>query len=152
MLLLHLPDGHSADAVRDAIIQTMQTLPEHLRRPSTWDQGTELARHKDITLATELAICFCDPLKPQQRGSNENTNGLLRQSFPSPPTSASTARNGSSKSPPNATTDCARPSTTARQPRRSNSYVLEPRTPSGVMAPSEPPTAYRTRCSFGPCR
>jgi transposase, IS30 family len=82
VILLHLPDGHSADAVRDAMIPTIQTLPGHLRRSLTWDQGTELARHKDITLATDLAIYFCDPHKPWQRGSNENTNGLLRQYFP----------------------------------------------------------------------
>ncbi|ROS77726.1 IS30 family transposase [Curtobacterium sp. PhB130] len=82
VMLLHLPNGHSADAVRDAMIPTIQTLPEHLRRSLTWDQGTELARHKDITLATDLAIYFCDPHKPWQRGSNENTNGLLRQYFP----------------------------------------------------------------------
>jgi len=82
VMLLHLPNGHSADAVRDAMIPTIQTLPEHLRRSLTWDQGTELARHKDITLATDLAIFFCDPHKPWQRGSNENTNGLLRQYFP----------------------------------------------------------------------
>ncbi|MBF4588223.1 IS30 family transposase [Curtobacterium sp. VKM Ac-2887] len=82
VMLLHLPNGHSADAVRDAMIPTIQTLPEHLRRSLTWDQGTELARHKDSTLATDLAIYFCDPHKPWQRGSNENTNGLLRQYFP----------------------------------------------------------------------
>jgi IS30 family transposase len=82
VMLLHLPDGPSADAVRDAMIPTIKTLPEHLRRSLTWDQGTELARHKDITLATDLAIYFCDPHKPWQRGSNENTNGLLRQYFP----------------------------------------------------------------------
>jgi IS30 family transposase len=82
VMLLHLPDGHSADAVRDAMIPAIKTLPEHLRRSLTWDQGTELARHKDITLATDLAIYFCDPHKPWQRGSNENTNGLLRQYFP----------------------------------------------------------------------
>ncbi|TPG06944.1 IS30 family transposase [Curtobacterium flaccumfaciens] len=82
VMLLHLPNGHSADAVRDAMIPTIQALPEHLRRSLTWDQGTELARHKDITLTTDLAIYFCDPHKPWQRGSNENTNGLLRQYFP----------------------------------------------------------------------
>jgi len=82
VMLLHLPDGHSAEAVRDAMIPTIKALPEHLRRSLTWDQGTEFARHKDITLATDLAISFCDPHKPWQRGSNENTNGLLRQYFP----------------------------------------------------------------------
>ena len=64
------------------MIPTIKTLPEHLRRSLTWDQGTELADHQDITLATDLAIYFCDPHEPWQRGSNENTNGLLRQYFP----------------------------------------------------------------------
>ena len=82
VMLLHLRDGHSADQVRDAMIPTIQSLPMHLRRSLTWDQGTELARHKDITIATDLAIYFCDPHKPWQRGSNENANGLLRQYFP----------------------------------------------------------------------
>jgi IS30 family transposase len=82
VMLLHLPNGHSAVAVRDAMIPAIQSLPEHLRRSLTWDQGTELARHKDITIATDLPIYFCEPHKPWQRGSNENTNGLLRQYFP----------------------------------------------------------------------
>ena len=71
-MLLHLPDGHSADAVRDAMIPTIKTLPWHLRRAWTWDQGTELPRHKGTTLATDLAIYFCDPYKPRQRGSKPN--------------------------------------------------------------------------------
>ncbi len=82
VLLVHLPDGHSAPAVRDAMIPTISTLPQQLRRSLTWDRGTELARHRDITMATGLDIYFCDPHSPWQRGSNENTNGLLRQYFP----------------------------------------------------------------------
>ena len=63
------------------MIPTISTLPEQLRRSLAWDRGTELARHRDITLATGLDIYFCDPHSPWQRGSNENTNGLLRQYF-----------------------------------------------------------------------
>jgi IS30 family transposase len=81
-LLVRLPDGHGAETVRDALVASITTLPEHLRRSLTWDQGTELAQHRAITLATDMAIYFCDPHSPWQRGSNENTNGLLRQYFP----------------------------------------------------------------------
>jgi IS30 family transposase len=81
-LLLHLPDGHDAVVVRDAMIRAIHTLPEQLKRSLTWDRGTEMARHAEITLATDLAIFFADPHSPWQRGTNENTNGLLRQYFP----------------------------------------------------------------------
>jgi IS30 family transposase len=86
-LLLHLPatpDGvtHSAVQVRDAMITTMQALPTALRRSLTWDQGIEMARHAEISVALHLPVYFCDPHSPWQRGSNENTNGLLRQYFP----------------------------------------------------------------------
>jgi IS30 family transposase len=81
VILLHLPDGHGAEAVRDAIVDAMQELPEHLRRSLTWDQGIELHRHAEITVAADLPVYFCDPASPWQRGSNENTNGLLRQYF-----------------------------------------------------------------------
>src|SRR5450756_684797 len=81
-MLVHLPDDHSATAVRDGLLATIKTLPEHLRKSLTWDQGTELTRHAEITLATRMDIYFCDPHSPWQRGSNENTNGLLRQYFP----------------------------------------------------------------------
>ena len=78
-LLVHLPDGHGAEAVRDRLVSAIQTLPQQLRRSLTWDQGTELAQHQAITLAKDMAIYFCHPHSPWQRGSNENTNGLLRQ-------------------------------------------------------------------------
>lgn len=81
-MLVHLPHGHSAENVRDGLIATIGTLPAHLRRSLTWDQGTEMAKHKEVTLATDMSIYFCDPASPWQRGSNENTNGLLRQYFP----------------------------------------------------------------------
>jgi IS30 family transposase len=82
-MLLHLPGGPGdAIAVRDAIVTTIGGLPAFLRRSLTWDQGLEMRRHKEITIAADLPIYFCDPQSPWQRGSNENTNGLLRQYFP----------------------------------------------------------------------
>jgi len=81
-MLLHLPDNHRAEAVRDAIAATILTLPAQLRRSLTWDQGFELLEHVQLKMDTDLAINFCDPHSPWQRGSNENTNGLLRQYFP----------------------------------------------------------------------
>ncbi|WP_063887022.1 IS30 family transposase [Streptomyces albus] len=82
VMLLHLPDDHGAEAVLGALTTTVQTLPAHLMRSLTWDQGTEMARHGEFTLATDIPVYFCDPASPWQRGSNENTNGLLRQYFP----------------------------------------------------------------------
>ena len=85
VLLLHLPaggGGNRAEQVRDALITTIATLPTALRRSLAWDQGVEMSRHAEISIATGLPIYFCDPHSPWQRGSNENTNGLLRQYFP----------------------------------------------------------------------
>lgn len=81
-ILLHLPDGHLTEHVADAMAEAMAELPEHLRRSLTWDQGTEMNRHPLVAAATGLDIYFCDPHSPWQRGSNENTNGLLRQYLP----------------------------------------------------------------------
>jgi IS30 family transposase len=74
--------GHGAEAVRDAIAATVGTLPDQLRRSLTWDQGAEMAQHAQLRIDTGLAVYFCDPQSPWQRGTNENTNGLLRQYFP----------------------------------------------------------------------
>ena len=98
-LLLHLPQmaghtagermkngpalaGHGAEAVRDAVARAIDTLPEQLRRSLTWDQGAEMAQHARLRIDTGLEVYFCDPHSPWQRGTNENTNGLLRQYFP----------------------------------------------------------------------
>jgi IS30 family transposase len=97
-MLLHLPPmdgrdgprikngpaltGHGAEAVRDAIAAAVTTLPEQLRRSLTWDQGAEMAHHAQLRIDSGLQVYFCDPQSPWQRGTNENTNGLLRQYFP----------------------------------------------------------------------
>jgi IS30 family transposase len=82
VMLLHLPDGHGTLAVQEALVAKMLTLDEQLRRSLTWDQGREMTNHREIAEATGLEIYFCDPHSPWQRGSNENTNGLLRQYLP----------------------------------------------------------------------
>ena len=82
VMLLHLPVAHGALEVQDAMIQAMSSLPDTLRRTLTWDQGREMTNHVKIAAATQLDIYFCDPHSPWQRGTNENTNGLLRQYFP----------------------------------------------------------------------
>jgi len=74
--------GHGAEAVRGAIAASITTLPEQLRRSLVWDQGAEIAQHAQLRIDTGLQVYFCDPQSPWQRGTNENTNGLLRQYFP----------------------------------------------------------------------
>jgi transposase, IS30 family len=82
VMLLHLPHGQSAADVEQAMLAATKKLPRRLWKTLTWDQGHEMSRHAQISIATGLQIYFCDPAKPWQRGSNENTNGLLRQYFP----------------------------------------------------------------------
>ncbi len=81
-ILLHLTGRHTAEAVRDAIVEAMKDLPAHLRRSLTWDQGSEMAMHAEIAAALSMPVYFCQKASPWQRPSNENTNGLLRQYFP----------------------------------------------------------------------
>jgi IS30 family transposase len=80
-ILLHLPGRHTADEVAAAMIAQMRSLPEHLLRSITWDRGVELAAYRDIQLALDTKLYFCDPHSPWQRGTNENTNRLLRHWF-----------------------------------------------------------------------
>ncbi|OXM59022.1 IS30 family transposase, partial [Amycolatopsis vastitatis] len=82
VLLVHLGGSHTAEHVRDALVTTAATLPQQLARSLTWDQGSEMSRHHEFSIATGIPVYFCDPHSPWQRGSNENTNGLLRQYFP----------------------------------------------------------------------
>ena len=82
VMLIALPNGHAADVVADALADKIVELPEQLRRSLTWDQGKEMAAHARFTVKTGVPVYFCDPRSPWQRGSNENTNGLLRQYFP----------------------------------------------------------------------
>ena len=99
VMLLHLPSmpghdpgtrvkngpalaGHGAEAVRDAVAAKINALPAQLRKSLTWDQGAEMAQNAHLRIATDLAIYFCGPRSPRQRGTNEKTNGLLRQYFP----------------------------------------------------------------------
>jgi IS30 family transposase len=82
VMLLHLPGRHDAASVEAQMTAQMMALPGHLRRSLTWDQGREMSRHAAFTVATGIPVYFCDPHSPWQRGSNENTNGLLRQYFP----------------------------------------------------------------------
>lgn len=82
MFLIRLPDGHSAQHVGDALIETFNQLPVKLRRTLTWDQGNEMFHHERIETETGLKIYFADPHSPWQRGSNENATGLVRQYLP----------------------------------------------------------------------
>jgi len=82
LMLLHLPHGRTAEHVRDALTQRITELPTAFRRTLTWDQGKEMAQHTRFTVDTGVQVFFCNPHSPWQRGSNEHTNGLLRQYFP----------------------------------------------------------------------
>ena len=142
-MLLHLPPmdgrdsprvkngpaltGHGAEAVRDAITEAIVTLPEQLRRSLTWDQGAEMAQHARLRINTGLEVYFCDPQSPWQRGTNENTNGLLRQYFPRAPTSPATAPTTSPPSPQRSTPGRVRRSAGGPPPKYSTSTWRRPR-------------------------
>jgi IS30 family transposase len=81
-MLIRLPAGRSAESVRVALTESIQRLPEALRRTLTWDQGKEMAEHARFSVDSKVEVYFCDPSSPWQRGTSENTNGLLRQYLP----------------------------------------------------------------------
>ncbi|MFN3340092.1 MAG: IS30 family transposase, partial [Dietzia sp.] len=82
VLIHRLPERHDGATVADALVEMIKDLPEQLRRTMTWDRGSEMSEHATFTLATDTKVYFCDPYAPWQRGSNENTNGLIRDFFP----------------------------------------------------------------------
>ncbi len=82
LLLSHLGGSFNANSVKDALVETVDPLPAILRKSLTWDQGAEMAEHRSFALATNMKVYFCEPASPWQRGSNEYTNGLLRQYLP----------------------------------------------------------------------
>ena len=106
-MLVHLPDGDKTEQVRDALTHKIKTIPEILRASLTWDPGAEMGAWKEVSVAADIDIYFCDPHSPWQRGTSENTNGLLRQYFPKAPTCPSTAPSTSTGSRPSSTTDPA---------------------------------------------
>ena len=118
--------GHGAEAVRDAIAAAITTLPEQLRRSLTWDQGAEMAQHVQLRIDTGLAVYFCDPHSPWQRGTNENTNGLLRQYFPKGTDLARHSRGDLDAVAPPSTAGPQDPrlEDTRRSPRRSSTLRL----------------------------
>jgi IS30 family transposase len=121
VLLLHLDGGRAAVNVEAAMRKAIATLPEELRRSITWDQGAEMSTHASFTTATGIPIYFCDPHSPWQRGSNENTNGLLRQYLPE----------GTDLSPPfgcRSATDPAQPQQSAPQDPRLHDTIRDPYT------------------------
>jgi transposase InsO family protein len=118
VMLVALPDGYKAEQVRPALAAAVARLPEQLRRSLTWDQGKEMAEHTKFTVATGVAVYFCDPRSPWQRGSNENTNGLLRQYLPKNTDLRQVTQLAWTPSPPNSTAALDKP-LASRHPHKS---------------------------------
>ena len=121
LLQLVALEGTEAERVADALAQSITTLPAQLRRSLTWDQGHEMSEHRRFSVKSGVEVYFCDPQSPWQRGSNENTNGLLRQYFPGARASRGSPRPTSTRSPT---------SSTAGRERRSASGLRRRSSPS----------------------
>ena len=119
-VLVHLPGAHTADVMSTALTAAFAALPATLRRSLTWDRGTEMADHAQLSAATGMGVFFADPHSPWQRGSNENANGLLRQYFPKGSNWPSTPRRGSPRSKTSSTPD---PASATSGPPQSTAWV-----------------------------
>ena len=119
--LVALPEGATAERVCEALKASITTLPAQLRRSLTWDQGSEMSEHRRFSVETGVDVYFCDPQSPWQRGSNENTNGLLRQYFPKGKSLGGSARSTSTRSPQSSTAGRERHSGFGPLPRSSPS-------------------------------
>ena len=117
LMVVGLPGGHRAELVADVLAAAITTLPRQPTRSLTWDQGHEMADHARFIVDTGIDVCFRYPKSPWQRGSNENTNGLLRSTCPAPSPCTTTARTTSTTSPPNSTDDLHRPSASRHHPK-----------------------------------
>ena len=126
VILLRLPNDHGAEAVRNAMTKRIVTLPAQLRRTLTWDQGPEMSEHVRFTVDTGVQVYFCDPRSPWQRGTNENTNGLLRQYLPKGTDLSVHSQHSSTPSPASSTEGLARRSAVCHHLRRSPRLLRRP--------------------------
>jgi IS30 family transposase len=132
VMLIGLPDGHTADVVTDALAAKIVELPTQLRRSITWDHGKEMAQHARFSIATGVPVYFCDPPSPWQRGSNENTNGFYASTSPSAATCAPTPRPTSTPSLPSSTTALDKPSDGSHHHKHSTKRCDDPLRPQAV--------------------
>jgi hypothetical protein len=141
VMLVGLPDKHSADVVAAALAAKIIELPAQLRRSLTWDQGREMAHHQTFTITTGVPVYFCDPRSPWQRGSNENTNGLSANTSHATAHSANAPKPSSTTSPPNSTVALDKPSDGRHHHKHSITRCTDPLSPAPL-----------SRCRAGPRR